>query len=440
MTRFVVALLVGGLCTATAFGVTPDPKDLIIPPQEVSKARELIRKLGSELYREREEAHAELVKMGRLARPALLEAAATDLDPEVRFRTSRLLPKAGADELTARLDTFLADKDGKYDHDLPGLKQFRKVVGHDEKSRALFVEIVKSPYNVEVLQAIDRGVTEAGRAISDRRTLLFTHLQHRNVGGRIVPPQPISLPDVACLLFAEAITPSKEIPRAGMWNHVTGATFLQQGVSSSAISNPGAVHADPYRRIVGQWLETRDDVQDLNQLAHLIGQHHFRSFPQSLPLLRKIVTTEGVYGYAKGSALMFLMQQRPKEEAGFLRTLLTNDTLVSTVWFGNNINNGNLQQQQHQCLLRDVSLALLLSQSGQKLKDYGFSFPNGQGEPQLQNIGYGNNYAFTTDEARAGGMVKFGFWQLKQSFKEPVTEPTKQPAPQPPVPAPAPGK
>ena len=47
---------------------SPDPKDLAIPPQELSQARELVQQLGSEVYREREEAQAELAKMGRLAR------------------------------------------------------------------------------------------------------------------------------------------------------------------------------------------------------------------------------------------------------------------------------------------------------------------------------------------------------------------------------------
>ncbi|MFO0825734.1 MAG: hypothetical protein U0792_21880 [Gemmataceae bacterium] len=167
----------------------PGPKDLAIPPQELSKARELVRKLGSELYREREEAHAELVKMGRLARFCAAQAAISDADPEIRFRTSRLLAKAGADELAARLATFLADKDGKYEHDLPGLKQFRKVVGTDEKARALFVELVQSPANLEVLQALDRNATEGGRAISDRRTLMFSKMQHRNFGGKVVQPR-----------------------------------------------------------------------------------------------------------------------------------------------------------------------------------------------------------------------------------------------------------
>src|SRR5580765_3323000 len=142
MIRLVAAALLScGLTAGFAFGVSPDPKVLAIPPQELSKARELIKRLGSEVYRDREEAHAELSKMGRLARPALVEAAASDADPEVRYRCSRLLPKAGADELKARLDTFLADTDSKYDHDLPGLKQFRKSVGTNKEARDLFVEV-----------------------------------------------------------------------------------------------------------------------------------------------------------------------------------------------------------------------------------------------------------------------------------------------------------
>src|SRR5262249_39997780 len=119
MTRFSVALLVGGLCAVPGFGASPDPKDLVVPPQEISRARELVRKLGSEVYKEREDAHAELVKMGRTAKVALLEGATGDNDPEVRFRCSRLLPRAGADDLKARLDTFLADTEGKFEHDLP---------------------------------------------------------------------------------------------------------------------------------------------------------------------------------------------------------------------------------------------------------------------------------------------------------------------------------
>src|SRR6478735_7468077 len=127
MIRLVAALLlVAGLASALSArpaGTSPDPKDLAIPANEIARARELIKRLGSEVYKEREEAQAELAKMGRLARSVLAEAATSDSDPEVRYRCARLLPKAGADELRARLETFLADTTNKYEHDLPGLKQ-----------------------------------------------------------------------------------------------------------------------------------------------------------------------------------------------------------------------------------------------------------------------------------------------------------------------------
>ncbi len=410
MTR-VLALILGGLCAIPAMGVSPDPKDLAIPPQELSKARDLIRRLGSEAYREREEAQTELARMGRLARPVLLEAVGSDPDPEVRFRCSRLLPRAGVEDLKARIDTYLADADGKFEHDLPGLKQFRKQVGTDKADRELFVEIIKSSHNIDLLQALDRTPAEAGRAISDRRMTLYSRLNNRIVGGRVQPPPQIPLPDIACLLLAESVVPSKDIPRGGMWSFVTGITFVQQPSSMAGITNNGTPHSAGYRKIIGKWLETRDDVQDLNQLAYTVGQN-LSTFKESEPLLRKIVMTEGVYGYAKGQALMFLVQKYGKDERNFLQKLLTNETLVTTVWFGA-VNN---QAVQHQCLLRDVALAMLIKQTKQDMKDYGYVFPQGFVGDQ---IGYGN-YAFPSDEARGRAMVKFGFWRLKQSFKAPA--------------------
>jgi hypothetical protein len=412
MTRLVAAILLAcGLAAAPAApaaDVSPDPKDLAIPPQEVSRARELIKKLGSEVYRDREEAHAELARMGRLARPALVEGAANDPDPEVRYRCSRLLPKAGADDLRARLETFLADADSKYEHDLPGLRQFRKHVGSDEKARALFVDVVKSPYNLELLQAVDKNPTEAGRAIADRRAQLWSQINNRVMpGGRPAQPRQIELPEIALLLFAESITPSKEIPRAGMFAYVTGVNFLQQGSAMQVINgNNNPAHADVFKKIVSRWLETREEVNDLNQLSYFAGQS-LRSFPETIPLLRRIVTTEGTYGYAKGQALMHLTQIKGKEEIAFLKPLLGNDTLVQNVWFGQN---GN-QPVQHQCLLKDVALAYIVTLHGHNMTDFGFKFPPGV-VPQPNQIGYGN-FAFENEEARKIAMVRWGFLRLK---------------------------
>ncbi len=433
MIRF-VATLVLAASASFAGAVSPDPKDLAIPPQELSKARELIKRLGSEIYREREEAHAELAKMGRLARPALLEAATNDADPEVRYRCSRLLPRAGADDLKAKLDTFLADTESKYEHDLPGLKQFRKFVGTDEKARALFAEAVKSPYNVEMLQAIDKNPTEAGRAISDRRTQLYSQIQQRFVGGRQpVAPKQLDLPDIALLLFAESITPAKEIPRTGPWSYVTGVTFLQQNSSMQVLGGNNAPHGKSFKKIVAQWMESRDDPNDLNQMAYIAGQT-LRNLPQSIPLLHKIIHHENTHGYAKGQALMHLTQQKGKEELPLLYKLLGNDTQVQIVWFGQN---GN-QAIQHQCLLKDVAFAYIVTLHGHNMSDFGFKYPPGA-VVQANQIGYGN-FAFENDEARRKAMVKWGFLRFKHGptggpprKQDAATK--KDAAPPPPVPA-----
>jgi hypothetical protein len=444
----------------SAFGASPDPKDLAVPPQELSKARELVRQLGSDVYREREDAQAELAKMGRLAKQALVEGATTDPDPEIRLRSGRLLPKANADDLKARIDTFLADTEGKYEHDLPGLKAFRKHLGATPEARALYVELLKSPYNLDLLAALDKGEVEGGRAISDRRNMLYNDMQYRPVapGGKpFVPKQP-SLADIAVLLFAESLVSPENIPKNSPWVWINGSTFLQQNPSMQAINGQGQ-HSKIYKDIVAQWLATRSDPTELTNLSYQLNTN-LRQFKETLPLLRRIVLTDGVAGYAKGQALMFLVQQRGKEEIPFLKAILknelrvgdypgvmvvrpndpppdpnkiitlNNDMMVQQVWF----QKPNGMAETHTSTLKDVALAFLLNQSGQDLRSYGFEFPPGF-VPNPQQLGYGN-YAFTSDEKRTAAFVKYGFWQMKESMKEPAPkgkepgkEPVKQPAP-----------
>ena len=102
---------------------------------------------------------------------------------------------------------------------------------------------------------------------------MWSTLQARNIGGRFQPGKPIELPDIACLLFAECVTPAKDIPRVGMFSYVTGVNFLQQQASMNVLNgNNAPPHGDMFKKVVGLWLETRDEVNDLNQLAYFVGQ------------------------------------------------------------------------------------------------------------------------------------------------------------------------
>src|SRR5207244_1140482 len=83
MIRLGAAVVILGLAAGGAWGSSPDPKDQAIPAAELGKARELVRRLGSDDPREREAAQAELARMGRLARPVLADAGGATGQAEV---------------------------------------------------------------------------------------------------------------------------------------------------------------------------------------------------------------------------------------------------------------------------------------------------------------------------------------------------------------------
>ena len=421
MSRIRVVLVLCGAVTAVpALGASPNPKDLEISPAEVSKARELVRRMGSEVYREREEAQAELAKMGRVARQALVEGATSDADPEIRSRCTRLVPKATADDLKARIETFLADSEGKYDHDLPGLKAFRKALGTTRNIRELYAEILKSPYNLDLFTAIDKSPTDGGRAVADRRSEMWNDMQHRPfvAGGKPYVPKQPTLTDIAALLFAETLVSADSIPKNAQWMWVNGAQFVQQPASSNALMNNNVAHAEAYKLIVGQWLATRSDPQELSNLAHQLGNGALSKFKEALPLLRRIITTGEVQGYARGQAVHALIMSRGKEEIPFLRTLMKDDSLLQQVWLGGGLNG---QQGPHICLMKDVALAQLIVQAGGNLKDYGYEVQPGAVVNTTQF--YFGQYAFPSDEKRAAAFMKFGWTQLKDAIDGPKEAP-----------------
>src|SRR4051794_19561021 len=91
-------------CAAAEQKVNPDPKSLEVPSEVIFEAKELVGKLGSRSFHEREQASRDLHKLGRLALPAIAEALQTSANPEVQMRTELLLPAARTDDFRARID------------------------------------------------------------------------------------------------------------------------------------------------------------------------------------------------------------------------------------------------------------------------------------------------------------------------------------------------
>jgi hypothetical protein len=231
----VALLLSTGLATAATPQVSPDPATLRVTPDDAARARKLVRRLGSDLFRERDDATRELAGMGRKALAALQEARG-DADPEVAARVRHLLPPARADDLQARVDSFLADAPGRYEHDVPGWGHFRAALGDGPLTRELFSELVRDRANLELLGSLAGGPAEltpgltalAGgpaalrvetgpadelrRAADDYRTFLFLSMRPRasNRADGTASVRPPSPAEFALLLLAETVVPDDE--------------------------------------------------------------------------------------------------------------------------------------------------------------------------------------------------------------------------------------
>jgi hypothetical protein len=410
MTRAWVLAAIGCFAVLPVRAASPDPKSLIVPAAEMARARELIRQLSSEVYKEREQAQTGLAKMGRLARPALTEALAKDTNPEVRSRASRLLPRAEAADLQARIETFLADAEGKFQHDLPGWNLLRAATPGKEKDpsaaqsiRKLYVDAIKTPANLELLTSFTSGSEAAGRAIADRRLSLFLQ-QNPNAFGRFIPGgntvarQP-SLADIAVLLLAESIVDEKDIPRNGPFSYATGAQFVNLEPAVQAVNNPdGAPLGKAYRQVFLRWLDTRTGPDVLSNTLWVTTR--FPQLKEARALLHRVLKTEGVAPYAKAQAMINLLQCG-KEELPALKTQLNNNSDLGN----GRIQIGNLNGVTFDCQVRDVALALILHTEGQDLRAYGFAFQNNMRVNNIAQNYWG--YGFKSEADRAAAHKKY---------------------------------
>ena len=426
MKRLWIVLAAWGLAAVPAGAASPDPKDLVVPPAQMSRAKELVRLLASDVFKEREQAHNELAKMGRLARPALIEGLTSDPSPEVRARSMRLIPRAEAADLQSRIETFLADTEAKFQHDLPGWALFRREIdtkdaGTEKALREIYVEAIKAPANMELLSSLSSTPEAAGRVIADRRLTLFLQ-QNPGVYGRMaagasMTPKHPTLADIAVLMLAETQIDTKHIPRNNNFGNITAAQFVQTQASLNAINNPdSSPQAKAFRQLFVKWLDSRVAPDDLNSVYWMAN--NFRTVKETGALLRRIVTTDGVAPYAKAQSLIYLMQRGGEDELATIRTQLKND---------NSINNGRVQIAPNvfiETQIRDIALALLLNHEKQDLKKFGFEFQPGFNMAQVATNYWG--YGFKNDDDRKAGMKKYDEYEAEKKKNPPKKDEPKK--------------
>lgn len=386
----------------------PNPKSLEVPADKLTEARELVQKLGSEVFAEREAAERELAEMGRLARPALLDGINDDPDPEIRARCRVLLPKANAEEMAARLDAFMADTSGKYEHDLPGWHKLRATVrgewtllGHtfaarpdtDKAARELFIEFIKAPGGRQLLNALGGQPGDLGQLVAVRKTELYRARFPQNGGTPVRVP---AAAEVAVVVFAESQVHSRNVPRATALTSVistSGLTTAVQGTDDRALA---------LRAVMTGWLDSRTDPVDMYTALNL--SNTMRLDAPAARLAGRMMSTPGLQTYYKTQALNTLVRLKPLEQLSALEAAFTDTGALTTT-----IKIVGGMQVREAVEVRDGALVAAILMTGQNPGDYGFeAYANG-----VAGLNFSPTWAKISDDGRKAAMEKWKAWREK---------------------------
>lgn len=382
------ATLLAAVCTLEAVQAaepSPDPRSLEIRPVDLQRARALVRQLGSDDYLEREQAQAELARMGRLARPALQEALANHPDPEIRHRCATLLPAAIDDDLKARLAVFLADTAGRYDHHLPGWDRFRTAACNEWRwcgwllrsdrqllpaARQLYAEMLGSASSRDLLFALDDPTAQLTALAAERRQELILARFPRNIviNGQSVAThvsRPITLADWITLVLIEL-----HLPNAGSNPRLPQFTSAMVGSPLSVNLRQQDDRGQVVRNLIAQWCLSRRDPQELYYLLNNLPNLNLSSLAQPLAQ-RLLLHPAAPTGYKRLALQRLVAETQPGQLLPVLESLfhdqsvLTNTVLVRVV-------NGQQQRDAITIELRDAALAIAIYLCDRNPTDYGF--------------------------------------------------------------------
>jgi hypothetical protein len=353
-----------------------------LSPAEEQRARALVRQLGDNSFEAREEASRQLLRMG-LAVKDVLEEGSRDPDLEVRRRCLNLLPAVREADRKARLEEFIADRQGTKNHDLPGWQQYRRLAGEDAPARELFVAIQKSEAGL-FLEDVEKNPRGAGDQLVGR----CQELQQRFYGlqGGIV--RQLTLEDLAPLYLVACDPRVQPSPPATSLL----SSFLYQQAPRTALT--GGSSPSPFKKLVLAWMNRQTDDTSVMQMLYLANNLNLK---EGLDLAVRVVRDRRAKGLGLATALTTVGKLGDKDQVALLVPFLDDKTVIGP--FTLNGLRGTTE-------VRDVALAMLVHLTGQSHKDYGYPFADSNAGFKF----YAHFLGFGTDQQREQAQRKWKDW------------------------------
>lgn len=316
-----------------------------LPAQQRDQASAWVKDLGSKSFRAREEATRKLFELGRAGK-VILEEGLKSNDREVRRRCETLLELANRSDTELALAAYMEKKDSAGLLKLPSFKRFTKLVGEDDGTKRMFVDM----YCAEgtMLAEMDKDPKAFGPKFT-------THCQQiqQNMYTPWGQANPISHARVLALLFM-GMDQTAATDLQSFW--AINNLFYQQPVQQGFRDHPAS------RKMLVSYLETRSNPSTVQQVFYIARTMQLK---EALPIAVKAVQDKASQGFVRGQAILFIGSMGGRENMKDLEALLTDKT---------NLGSMNTGTMQITVQMRDVALAGLIQLSGQNVQDYEFPY------------------------------------------------------------------
>jgi hypothetical protein len=364
-----------------------------------------VEQLGAESYLLREAAARHLLGAGFDAR-ARLETASQDPHPEIRARARRLLVLIDQNQFEQRLEAFAADVDGSRGLTLPGWDEYRQIVGDDVASRSLFVEM--QTQDAALLRAaFADDPTDLDDLLNERVDRLLNRQQI--LGGfqtqRAEPPPPLG--SCAAILLVAAAERGDDLDRLSLkFSQLAQRSPIREATKTGSFR-------PQIRRLLSHWVVNcpATSANPVHQKLQLAVMHELTD---ATPLAVAVAKGESPYerldAKSRGWAVLAVGRLAPDRAIEHLEPLLDDDAVCVP---GLN-NSARAPNSLTEVQIRDVSLAVLVEQSGQDLARYGFPSADHHEEWlfKLPTLG------LESDLARSVALTKWRHWRASQEGSE----------------------
>lgn len=370
---------------------------------------ELIEQLGADRWADRTAASKKLMQSGEEISVAL-RTGLRHSDAEIRRQCRRILVDRVKSELQTGIAGLLADTEGTDEHDLPGWERYRKDVGNDDKSRELFVEMLKD--EPALMFACQAGGNVASDAANARARQVIGSLYNRFSRQRVVP----SKGTISALVFAASHPQVKDDDGLlnGQWmsNLVGQSNFV-----SMLNSNPPSPAA---QKLIGQWLRGEsDDAGDIQRIRIAVT---YQIPKDGLDLAIRLVVN-GKQGNTSSLTTAFegVSRMGGREYVALLLPYLEDKRGMGV----RIVNKKRIQME-----IRDIALAWLIYATKQEPATY--NMPNAKRwfdmlKTSPNRVTSTSYFYFASEDQREDALKKWAEWLKKNPLPEPPDDPRFKP-------------